>query len=112
MVANFESVQKFGKDQFEAMSSAATAMTKGWQGIAAETTEYSKKSFENCRVFSEKLVGVKKIDEAIQLQSDFAKTAYEDFVAEATKIGEMYSAMAKEAFKPVETAAKAFNVAE
>jgi phasin family protein len=112
MVATFESVQKFGKDQFEAMSTAAAAVTKGWQGIAAEATEYSKKSFENSRVFAEKLIGVKKIDEAMQLQSDFAKTAYEDFVAEATKLGEMYSALTKEAFKPVETAAKAFTPAE
>ncbi|TXT42422.1 MAG: phasin family protein, partial [Methylocystaceae bacterium] len=39
-------------------------------------------------------------DEAIQLQSDFAKSAYEDFVGEATKIVEMYSSLAKEAFKP------------
>ena len=42
---------------------------------------------------------MKKIDEAIQLQSDFAKSAYEDFVTQATKIGEIYSSLAKEAFK-------------
>jgi hypothetical protein len=112
MVATFESVQKIGKDQFEAMSTAAAAVTKGWQGIAAEATEYSKKSFENSRVLAEKLVGVKQIDEAIRLQSDYAKTAFEDFVAEATKIGEIYSTMTKEAFKPVEMAAKAFSPAE
>ena len=112
MAANFESVQLLGKEQFEAFSAASAAITKGWQSIAAETTEYSKKSFEKGRVLAEKLIAVKKIDEAMQLQSDFAKTAYEDFVAEATKIGEIYSAMAKEAFKPMETAAKAYTSAE
>ena len=112
MVANFDSVQKLGKDQFEAMSAAAAAVTKGWQSIAAETTDYSKKSFEKSRVLAEKLIAVKKIDEAFQLQSDFAKTAYEDFLAEATKIGEIYSSMAKEAFKPMESAAKAYSPAE
>jgi hypothetical protein len=55
-------------------------------------------------VHFEKLMGVKKLDEAIQLQSDFAKTAYEDFVAEATMIGEMYSNLAKEAFEPFKAA--------
>ena len=39
------------------------------------------------RQLCEKLVGVKKIDEAIKLQSDFAKSAYEDFVAQATRVG-------------------------
>ncbi|MGD9543071.1 MAG: phasin family protein [Methylocystis sp.] len=112
MANNFDSVQMLGKEQFEAMSAAAAAVTKGWQSIAAETTDYSKKSFEKSRVLAEKLIAVKKIDEAFQLQSDFAKTAYEDFIAEATKLGEIYSSMAKEAFKPMESAAKAYSPAE
>lgn len=111
MVANFDSVQQIGKEQFEAVSAAAAAVTKGWQSIAAETTDYSKKSFEKSRLLAEKLIAVKKIDEAFQLQSDFAKTSYEDFIAEATKIGEMYTAMTKEVFKPVEAAAKTFTAA-
>ena len=47
---------------------------------------------------------VKKLDEAITLQTDYAKSSYEGFVAQATKMGEMYQAVAKEAFKPVEGA--------
>jgi hypothetical protein len=112
MVATFESVQKLGKEQFDAYSAAFSAVAKGWQSIATETTDYSKKSFEKGRVLAEKLIAVKKIDEVIQLQSDFAKAAYEDFVAEAAKIGEIYTAMTKEAFKPVENAAKAYTSAE
>jgi hypothetical protein len=112
MVANFESVQQIGKEQFEAVSAAAAAVTKGWQSIAAETTDYSKKSFEKSRLLAEKLITVKKIDEAIALQSDFAKTSYEEFIAEATKLGEMYSSLAKEVFKPMESAAKTFTAAE
>lgn len=112
MVASLDSVQKLGKEQFEAVSAAAAAVTKGWQSIAAETTDYSKKSFEKSRVLAEKLIAVKKLDEALQLQSDYAKSAYEDFLAEATKLGELYSSMAKEVFKPIETAAKAYSPAE
>lgn len=112
MVATFDNVQKLGKEQFEAVSAAAAAVTKGWQSIAAETTDYSKKSFEKSRVLAEKLIAVKKLDEALQLQSDYAKGAYEDFLAEATKLGELYSSMAKEVFKPIESAAKAYTPAE
>lgn len=112
MVPTFESVQQFGKGQFEAASAAAAAFTKGWQGIATETTDYSKKSFEKSRVLAEKLISVKKIDEAIALQTEFAKTSYEDFVAEATKLGELYTALAKEVFKPVEAAVKSVTPAE
>jgi hypothetical protein len=101
MSINFPDIKAFGTAPFEAFTTATASSTKGLQAIATETTDYSKKSFEKGRVLFEKLTGVKKIDEAIQLQSDFAKSAYEDFVAQATKIGEMYSSLAKEAFKPI-----------
>jgi hypothetical protein len=112
MVATFESVQKIGKEQFEAVSAATAAVTKSWQSIASETTDYSKKSFEKSRALAEKLIGVKKLDEALELQSEFAKSAYEDFIAEATKLGELYTNLAKEAFKPIEAASKNYSAAE
>ena len=107
MSVNFPDIKAFGKAPFEAFTAATASSTKGLQAIAAETTDYSKKSFEKSRAHFEKLIGVKKINEAIQLQSDFAKSAYEDFVAQATKIGEMYSSLAKEAFKPITVASSA-----
>ena len=99
MFINFQEMPTLGLHAFEAVTTATTSTTKGLQAIAAETTDYSKKSFEKSRVLAEKLIGVKKLDEAIQLQSDFAKSAYDDFIAQATKIGNLYSDLAKEAFK-------------
>ena len=104
MAYDFEAFQKFGKDQFEAASAAMTEVAKGLQAIATEASDFSKKSFEDGSAFVEKLVGVNKLDEAITLQTEFAKTSYEGFAAHATKLGEMYQAVAKEAFKPVEGA--------
>ena len=114
MSSNFPEIKAFDTAQFEAFTKATDSSTKGLQAIAAETTDYSKKSFEKTRQLCEKLVGVKKIEEAIKLQLDFAKSAYEDFVAQATKMGGMYSSLAKEAFKPitVATPAKPSVVAE
>lgn len=100
MSTNFNEMPTLS-NPFEAVTTANTSTAKALQAIATETTDYSKQAFEKCRMHFEKLMGVKKLDEAIQLQSDFAKTAYEGFVAEATKIGEMYSNLAKEAFKPL-----------
>ncbi|MFT4099251.1 MAG: phasin family protein [Rhodoblastus sp.] len=104
MAYDFEAFQKFGKAQFEAASAAMGEVAKGLQAIATEASDYSKKSFEDGSALVEKLVGVKKLDEAITLQTEFCKSSYEGFVAQATKMGEMYQAVAKEAFKPVEGA--------
>jgi phasin family protein len=104
MANGFEDIQKFSKTQLETAAVTSQSFVKGLQAIAAETTDYSKKSLENGSAFLEKLLGVKSLEAAIQLQSEFAKTSYADFVAEATKLGELYSNLAKEAFKPIETA--------
>ena len=47
-------------------------------------------------------VPVKSPDEAMKLQADYAKSAYETFVAESKKISELYTDFAKQTFKPFE----------
>jgi hypothetical protein len=103
MTQNFQDIQKFGKEQFETATAATTSFTKSLQEIATETADYSKKSFEKSSALVEKLLGVKSYESAIQLQTEYWKSAYADFVAEATKLSELYSGLAKDAFKPVET---------
>jgi hypothetical protein len=104
MAINFEDYTKFSKEQFEAVQAAANEVSKQLQAIAAETTDYSKRSLESGSAFVEKLLGVTKFEQAIALQQDFAKSSYEGFVAEVSKLGELYANVAKEAFKPVEGA--------
>jgi hypothetical protein len=104
MFTNFEEIQKLSKDHMEATTAAAASVTKGFQAIAAETSEYSKRSLESGSAYLEKLLGARKIEDAVQIQSDFAKTTYEGFVAQATRIGELYANLAREAFRPVESA--------
>ena len=104
MFKNIEEAQKFGKDQLEAVTATAATFTKGVQEIAAQTSDYSKKSFEATQGLVEKLIGVKTLDKAIEIQSEFAKQSYEGLVAQSTKVGERYASLMKEAFKPVEEA--------
>jgi hypothetical protein len=103
MAKKSEGIQKFSKAQLASAAVASQSFVKGLQAIAAETTDYSKKSLENGSAFLEKLLGVKSLESAIQLQSEYAKSAYAGFVAQATKIGELYSHLAKEAFKPIQS---------
>jgi hypothetical protein len=102
MFNNFEDVQKLSKDNMDATMKSFGALSKATQTIAAELADYSKKSFEDGSKVMEKLLGVKSLDKAIEIQTDYAKTAYEGFVAQATKIGELYADFAKETYKPFE----------
>jgi phasin family protein len=97
-----EEMQKFGKDSMETMMSSFGAWSKSAQAIAVELTDYSKKSVEDSAAAWERLVGAKTLEKAMEVQSDYLKSSYEDFVAEATKLGELYADLAKEAYKPFE----------
>jgi len=70
------------------------------QTIANAYGDYTKKSLQDTRSFVEKLMGVRSLDKAIEIQSEFARQAYETFVAESQKISELYSELAKQIFKP------------
>jgi len=98
----FENIQATSKEGFEAYINSATVMSKGIQDIAAETAEYSAKSFEKSTQAVETLMAAKSFDKAIEAQQDFAKQAFEDFIGQMTKVGEMYKTSATKAFKPVE----------
>ncbi len=102
MMKNIEDLQKLGKDNVDIATKQFGAMSKGFQAIATEFADYSKKSFEDGTAAFEKLAGAKSLDKALEIQTDFAKSAYEGLVAKATKIGELYTDMAQEAFKPLE----------
>jgi len=103
MIKNLEDVQKLSKDNMDATMKSFGALSKASQAIATEVADYSKKSFEDSTKVMEKMFGAKSLDKAIEIQTDFAKTAYEGFVAQATKIGELYADLAKESYKPFET---------
>jgi hypothetical protein len=97
-------MQKFGKDGMEMALTSFGAWTKNAQAIATEVVDYSKKSFEGSAAAWEKLMGTKSLDKAVEVQSEYLKSSYEDFVAEAAKLGELYADLAKEAYKPFEGA--------
>ena len=102
MMQQFENVQKFGKENADAALKSFGAVSKGVQAIAVETADYAKKSFEQGTATLEKLVGVKTLDKAIEIQTDYLKTSYEGFVAQSSKVGELAANTAKEAFRPFE----------
>jgi hypothetical protein len=97
-----DEMQKFGKDGMDMTMACLGGWTKGAQAIAVEMADYSKKSFEGSAAAWEKLLGAKSIEKAVEVQNEYLKSSYEDFVAEATKLGELCVDLAKETYKPFE----------
>lgn len=104
MIKGFEDIQKLGQTNIDAAVHSAGEVNKGFQAIAAELTDYTKKAFEDGSTTFEKLVGAKTLDQAIEIQTAYAKKAYDAYVAQVSKLGEMYVDLARDAYKPVEAA--------
>jgi len=106
-----EGAQRFGREYqkaaetgFEAASTSFTEANKGFQALAAEMMEYSKAAFDDgIRTWGE-LIGVRSLEQAIQIQSDYAKRVYDNHMAELSKLGEMCMGTMRDASKPVEDA--------
>jgi phasin family protein len=103
MVKNIDEFQQIGKDNMDATMKSFGALSKGAQAIAVEVADYTRKVFEQGTATTEKLIGAKSLDKAFEVQSDYVKNSYEGFVAQATKLGELYADLAKEAYKPFES---------
>jgi hypothetical protein len=102
MTQTFEDAGKFGKEFMDNGLKSLASFSKGVQAIAVESTEYAKKSFENGTSALEKLVAAKSLEKAIEIQTDYAKSSYEAFVAEATKLSDLYAELFKDSYKPLE----------
>ena len=108
MMFKVEDFQNYGKEQYENAVASATTVQSGLSAIASAYGDYTKKSYEDTKSLVEKLSGVKSLDKAFEAQSEYAKTAYETFVADSQKIAGLYGDLAKQVFKPLESVVTKF----
>ena len=101
MFQGIEEFQRMGQLKIDAALQGVSLVNKGLHAIATEVTQYSKKSFEDSTAALERMLAADTVEQAIELQSTYARRAYDDYVAEVTKLGEMYVDLAKQAYKPV-----------
>ncbi len=99
----YEDAGRIGRDFVESGLRSVAALSTGMQTIAAEATEYSRKVFEDGSVALQKMVSANSAERAMEIQTGYAKEAYEGFVSQASRMSELYAELAKEAYKPFET---------
>ncbi|MFN3582723.1 phasin family protein [Phenylobacterium sp.] len=89
------------KKNLEAVIASVTAATKGAEALGAQAMAFSKAAFENQVNAARSLAGAKSVQEVMELQTAFAKTALETYMAEVGKMSETVSASVKDSMKPL-----------
>jgi phasin family protein len=89
------------KKNLEAVVASVTAAARGAETLGAEAMAYSKSAFETQVNNAKALAAVKTPQELFELQTAFAKGAFDAYVTEVGKISEIWSASFRESLAPL-----------
>ena len=96
----YDAVLGYGKDTAEAVMKSATVAGKSAETINSEIYSFSKQSIEDTVAAAKAVMGSKSVHEAFEYQTDFAKSVFESYVAELSKISELATSATKDSFAP------------
>ena len=100
-LASLNEVNAHSKKNLEAVIASVTASTKGAEALGAQAMAYSKKAVESQVAAAKSLSGAKSIQEVVELQTTFAKSAMDAYIAEFGKMSDIVSASMKDSLKPL-----------
>lgn len=101
-VKGYDQVLGFGKETVEAYLKAANVAGKGVEILQNEMYSFSKQSVEETLAVTRAVLGAKSVHEAIEIQSDFAKSAFDTYVGQINRMNEIMLSTTKEAFEPIQ----------
>lgn len=90
-----------GKQNLEALVASAAAAQKGVETLSAQSVAFTKKSWEDGVAAAQSLSQARSIQELLELQTTWAKSASEAWLAEVTKATDVLTASVKDSFKPI-----------
>jgi phasin family protein len=96
------------KKNLEAVVASVTAATKGAEALGAQAMAYSKKAMEDHVAAAKSLTTAKSVQEVVELQTAYAKSWMECYIAEMNKASETVSASVKQSFMPINERVTAF----
>ena len=100
-IASITELNAEGQRNLEAVVASAAAAQKGAEALSAQSVAYAKKSWEDGVAATQSLAQARSVQELIELQTTFAKSAMETYLSEANKMADTLTASVKDSFKPI-----------
>ena len=100
-LAALNEMNTHSKKNLEAMVASATASAKGAEALGAQAMAFSKAVFDTQVSAAKSLAGAKSVQEVVELQTAFAKSALETYMAQFGAMSETVSSSVKESMKPL-----------
>jgi phasin family protein len=108
VMRGYDDYAAFNKDSVDAFVKAGNVWSKGFEDMGKMFFAFAQASSQQSVDAAKSVMGAKTITDIVDAQSAFAKTSFDNIVAESTKISELTMSVSNEAAAPVQAQ---FNVA-
>jgi len=96
--------QNVSENGFEAASRSFSEVNRGFQAMAAEITDFSKRRWEEVFHAWQQLLQARHFGDVVDAQTQYAQKAYDAYISELSKVGEIYLGTVREAARPLQQA--------
>lgn len=100
-LAAINDASAYSRENLDAVIASATAAAKGAETLSAQAAAFAKKSVEDQVAAAKSLASAKSVQEVVELQTTFARTALETYFAELNRWGETVTASVKDSVQPL-----------
>jgi phasin family protein len=89
------------KQNMEAWNDASAAYGKGMEAISGQWMNFAKQMLDSNVQATKAILGAKSLNEAMEMQSEYARGSFDGMMAQGTKVGELATKVAQEAAEPI-----------
>ena len=100
-IAAFDGFAVNSKLNLEALADSVGAAAEAAQSLSAQAAAFTKKALEDHVAVSKKLAAAKSVQEALDIQTSYAKSAMEAYVTEMTKWSDSLTSSVQRSLKPI-----------
>ena len=100
-IAAVNDASAFQKETMDAVIESATVAGKGIETVNANAVAYAKSAMEEGVAVTKAVASAKSVQEIFEIQSEYAKSSMDSYLAELNKTSELFSDLFKTSFKPL-----------
>ncbi|WP_114395638.1 phasin family protein [Oleisolibacter albus] len=94
-------VAGFHKDNIDALVQSSAVLVKGLEALSKAVSSYTQAQLDQGMSAAKAALSVKTLKELVDLQTEYARSSFDAFMAEATKVSELSVQVANEAAEPL-----------
>jgi len=99
---SYKEMSAMNKEGVDAFVKAGEVLTKGAERLGKAYFDFVQASAEASVETTRAMMALKTVKDFVDMQSDFARTSFDNFLSESTCLSEMSVKVANEAFDPLE----------